>query len=65
MKKVEIYKDRFIKLIKEVNANGIEIQPYAERIEETGEVLEAGIALLEDDSFVVIRTYRNDILVGN
>ena len=60
MKKIEIYKDKMIELIKEANANGIEIQPYAERIEETGDVIEAGIALLAEDDTVVIRTYRDN-----
>lgn len=65
MKKTEIYKDKLIEFIKEANANGIEIQPYAERIEETGDIVEAGIALMSYDSVAVIRTYRNDVLVGN
>ena len=60
MKEVETYKDKLIELIKEANADGIEIQPYAERIEESGEVLEAGIVLIGKDTFVEIRTYRND-----
>lgn len=65
MNKIEIFKDKLIEFIKEADAYGIEIQPYAERIEENGDIVEAGIALMSSDSVAVIRTYKNDILVGN
>lgn len=35
---IEWYKEKLISVIKEANEDGIEIQPYAERTADTGEV---------------------------
>ena len=62
MEKLETYKDRLSVLIKEAYEDGVEIQPYAERSVETGDVVEAGMALICGKDIVEIVTYVNEMV---